>query len=118
MKSTLVIGASENTARYSNIAIKMLRDHHIETFGYGLKEGKVEDVEIFTDQRIVPIDTVSLYVGPNHQDPIKDYIYKLKPRRVIFNPGTENIEFERELNNRGIETEEACTLVLLSTNAY
>ncbi len=117
--TTLVIGASENPNRYSNMAIKMLRKHDYPVKALGLREGKVLDVEIkkpgfeFKD-----IDTVTLYVGPQNQPAYYDYILNLKPRRVIFNPGTENLAFEKALTNAGIETEQACTLVLLSTGAY
>lgn len=117
--TTLVIGASENPDRYSNMAIKMLRRYDFPVCAIGLREGKVLDVEIKKPgYKIENIDTVTLYVGPQNQAIYYDYILDLKPRRVIFNPGTENSAFEQALNNAGIETEEACTLVLLSTGAY
>jgi predicted CoA-binding protein len=117
-RTTLVIGASENPERYAYKAIKMLRAHQIETFAYGNKAGKVGDVDILTDQKMIAVDTVTLYLGPKNQESIKDYILGLKPRRVIFNPGTENPDWYPELSNYGIQYEEACTLVLLSTNSY
>jgi len=117
-KPTLVIGASENTERYSNKAMNMLLNHHHTVFGFGNKAGMVRDIEIFTEEKHVEVDTVTLYLSPKNQDSVKDYIFKLNPKRVIFNPGTENPEFENELNEKGISTEEACTLVLLQTNQY
>ncbi len=119
MKPTLVIGASENPERYSYKAIQMLLEHNQPVFGYGSKVGRVESVDIFTEQKMIEnIDTVTLYLGPKNQDSIKDYVLKLKPKRVIFNPGTENPEWYPVLESHGIFCEEACTLVLLSTNSY
>ena len=119
MKSTLVIGASENPERYSYKAIHMLRNHGHEVWAYGLKKGVVAGVEIMTEMNPVSIDTVTMYVGPQNQDEIlKKYIDTLHPRRVIFNPGTENRSFQSELEEKGILVEEACTLVLLQTGQY
>jgi predicted CoA-binding protein len=64
------------------------------------------------------IDTITLYIGPQHQPEWYDYIINLKPKRIIFNPGTENEEFEQLLEKNGIEVQEACTLVMLSIGAY
>jgi predicted CoA-binding protein len=117
--TTLVIGASENSDRYSNMAIKMLREYGYPVKAIGLREGKVLDVEIKKPGFVFEnIDTVTMYVGPQNQPTYYDYILQLKPRRVIFNPGTENDSFEQILNNAGIITEKACTLVLLRTGAY
>lgn len=116
---TLVIGASTNPNRYSNIAIKRLRDKGVPAVAIGLKKGKVLDVII--DDEKVPydtIDTVTLYLNSKRQVEYYDYIISLQPNRVIFNPGTENMELVRLLNDNNIEAEVACTLVLLSTNQY
>ena len=76
-------------------------------------------LDIITDKPgLQNIDTVTLYVGPDNQAPWIDYIISLKPKRIIFNPGTENIEFETLAESKGIEALEACTLVLLSINQY
>lgn len=118
-RNTLVIGASENTDRYSNMAIRRLRLMGYPVCAIGLRRGRVLDVEIqagrpgFTD-----IDTVSLYVAPARQGDLHDYVRGLKPRRVIFNPGTEDEYFENLLKADGVEVLEACTLVLLSTGQY
>jgi predicted CoA-binding protein len=64
------------------------------------------------------VDTITLYVGPQHQSEYFDYIVKTKPKRIIFNPGTENQELEELAEKNGIETMDACTLVLLSTGQY
>ncbi len=118
-KTTLVFGGSVKQDRYANKAIKMLTSKNVETKAFAIREGEVNDV-VF-DTELLPykdIDTVTLYINPKRQKAYYDYIVKLKPRRVIFNPGTENIEFIELLQNNGIEAEVACTLVLLSTNQY
>ena len=116
---TLVIGASENPTRYSNMAIRRLRSHQLPTHAIGLKPGKVEDVIIETGHpAFTDIDTVTLYIGPQHQDDIVSYVLSLQPRRVIFNPGTENSRFQKQLLDAGIQVEIACTLVLLGTGQY
>ncbi len=119
MKPTLVIGASENPERYSFKAINMLIDRDHKVFGYGIKSGNVRGVEFMTEFAPVKVDTVTMYVGAKNQDmDLRNYILSLKPNRVIFNPGTENPQWEAELNDYGIRTEEACTLVLLQTGQY
>lgn len=116
---TLVIGASLKSDRYSNKAILKLRANNIEVKALGVEEGKVLDVEISKDKLPYSnIDTVTLYVNPKIQKNYYEYVVSLKPRRVIFNPGTENAEFEKILNENSIATEIACTLVLLSTHQY
>ncbi len=116
---TLVIGASENPERYSNKAIRSLVDHNEEVVAIGLKKGNVAGIPFDADKKVFDdIDTVTLYVGPKNQAEYYEYILGLKPRRVIFNPGTENPEFIDKLSAAGIYTEIACTLVLLSTGQY
>jgi predicted CoA-binding protein len=118
-KVTLVVGASENTSRYSNIAIKRLLSHQLPVLAVGAKKGMVENVTIESDfSSFNNIDTVTLYVGPQNQEALIPQIIQLKPRRIIFNPGTENPAFAKVANENGIETEIACTLVLLSLNSY
>lgn len=120
-KITLVLGASVNTMRYSNLAIKKLRANNCVTFAIGAKIGKVMDVDIFTnkiDFKEQEIDTVTLYLNPKRQVEYYDYILALNPNRVIFNPGTENVSFFELLKANQIGFEQACTLVLLNTNQY
>ena len=119
MKKKLVIGASENPDRYAYKAIAALVAHGHEVKALGLKKGTVAGVEFDTEQLAYSaIDTVSLYVGPKNQSSYYDYIEQLNPKRVLFNPGTENADFQVRLQAKGIQVEEACTLVLLSTNQY
>jgi uncharacterized protein len=117
-KRTLVIGASENPERYSNIAINMLRDYKHAVVAVGNKTGKVRDVQIDREMPSFDIHTVTLYVSAKNQDDFIAPILALKPERVIFNPGTENTEFQELLNSHGIEPIEACTLVMLRTGQY
>jgi len=119
MKKTLVIGASENPERYSNKAIRALLSHNQEVVALGIKKGSVEGVDFHIEKEpFENIDTVTLYVGPRNQPEYYSYIIGLKPRRVIFNPGTENPEFMSQLNDAGIFPEVACTLVLLATGQF
>lgn len=119
MKKTLILGASTNPARYSFMAANRLIQHGHPIVLLGKKEGQVSDNQILTSKpEINDIDTVTLYIGPQHQPEWYDYILSLHPKRVIFNPGTENPEFENLLKQKGISAEEACTLVLLSIGSY
>ncbi|MBK5212747.1 MAG: CoA-binding protein [Flavobacteriaceae bacterium] len=119
MKKTLVLGASLNPSRYSNLAIKRLVNHGHTVEAIGLKKGTFAGVSISTEKKhFENIDTVTLYLNPKRQEEYYDYIVSLKPKRVIFNPGTENPEFYELLQKNNIETEVACTLVLLGTNQY
>ncbi|WP_439130545.1 CoA-binding protein [Polaribacter sp.] len=118
-KTTLVIGASTNPNRYSNIAIKRLLGKNVPTVALGLRKGKVLNVSIDIEKVAYKnVDTVTLYLNPTRQEEYYNYIISLIPRRVIFNPGTENMEFVKLLKENNIESEIACTLVLLSTNQY
>ncbi len=118
-KKTLVIGASTNPERYSFLAINMLLQYQHQVQAIGVKSGTVGSVEIHPEQiEVVDLDTVTLYVNPTLQKNYYNYILGLKPKRIIFNPGTENEEFELLAKANGIEALEACTLVLLRTNQY
>ncbi|MDB2385687.1 CoA-binding protein [Polaribacter sp.] len=118
-KKTLVIGASLKQNRYSNKAIKKLTENGQPTVAIGLKEGEVASVKIETQKIFFEeIHTITLYLNPKRQEEYYDYIISLKPKRVIFNPGTENFDFTKLLQKEGINYEFACTLVLLATNQY
>lgn len=115
----LVYGASTNPSRYAYIATELLLQHGQEVSLVGIKKGEVLGLTIQQDQPVLKdIDTVTLYVGPANQGGLLDYLMAVAPRRVIFNPGTENPVLERELEKVGIQTEEACTLVLLHTGQF
>ena len=119
VKKTLVFGASLKPYRYSHIAIRRLVEAGVETVAFGLKEGKVRGVPIRTTlEGIEEVHTLTLYMNPGRQKPFYEAILALHPKRVIFNPGTENPEFYHLLRENGIEVEVACTMVMLSMNAY
>jgi len=119
MKKTLVLGASPNPARYSNIAVHRLTRHGHEVVPVGVREGEIADIEIIKGRpELEDIDTITLYLNPKRQIEYYDYILGLKPKRIIFNPGTENPELSRLAREQGIETEIACTLVQLSIGEY
>ncbi len=119
MKKTLVIGASPNPLRYATKAVKRLREYDIEVVAIGKRETTIGDVEVITGTPPVEdIHTVTLYVGPDNQEPYIEYILSLKPKRIIFNPGTYNKDLEKKAEKAGIETIEDCTLVMLSMDEY
>ncbi|HTM97112.1 MAG TPA: CoA-binding protein [Pedobacter sp.] len=119
MKKTLIIGASPDPSRYSYKAAHMLKRFGHPIVNVGIKRGEVAGVEIERPTIIhYDIDTITLYIGPALQAQYHDYILQTNPKRVIFNPGTENSALERLLVQNNIEAIEACTLVLLSTGQY
>mgnify|MGYP005990661965 CR=1 FL=1 len=118
-KVTLVLGASLKENRYSHKAIKKLKANGIAVVGLGAVSGVVDNVIIESEKKLFKnIDTVTLYLNPKRQELYYEYIIDLQPRRVIFNPGTENLEFVKLLKENTIETKVACTLVLLNMNTY
>ncbi len=118
-KKTLVLGASENPSRYSFLAIRKLQAYNHPVVAIGRKEGKVGDVSITKEKKEEnDIDTITLYLNPTHQKEYYDYIMSLKPKRIIFNPGTENEELIEMAERKNIEPVIGCTLVMLSTGEF
>jgi predicted CoA-binding protein len=118
-KKTLVLGASDNPERYSYLAVNRLRDKGHPVIAIGKRNVKVADVEIETEKKdFSGIDTVTLYLSPDHQREYYNYIISLHPKRLIFNPGAENEELAALAKDNGIQPVEACTLVLLSTGQF
>lgn len=118
-KKTLVIGASENPARYSYKAIHKLRYYNHPVVALGKSKGETDGILIETGTpALTGIDTVTIYLNETNQRKLEDYILSLKPRRIIFNPGAENKQLKLRAEKEGIETEEACTLVMLSIGAF
>lgn len=117
-EQVLVLGATPNPARYSYKATIMLQQHGHRVVAFGIRKGKIGAVEITSKLPENGIDTVTLYVGPERQTDYYEYLLKLKPKRILFNPGTENQELVNLAQKQGIECEEACTLVLLSTGVF
>jgi uncharacterized protein len=119
LKKTLVLGASSNPSRYSYLAIKKLVANNHKVVAVGLKQAMVNNVPIVTNKpKEEDVDTVTLYLNPTNQIPYYDYILSLNPKRIIFNPGTENDELASMAEKNGIEVVDACTLVLLGTGQY
>ncbi len=117
--TTLVIGASEKTDRYANMAVRLLLKKGKKVVAIGNKSGNILDIPIHKEKvHLENIHTVTLYINPTIQTEYYDYILSLQPKRIIFNPGTENESFKKMADSAGIITEEACTLVLLNLNQY
>lgn len=115
-----ILGASKNTDRYSYLAFQMLRDYGHNPFPVAPKFTELEGVKTYATLKDIPdkIDTLTMYVSPDISTNLKADILALKPRRVIFNPGSENPTLQDELKKSGLEVEEACTLVLLRTKQF
>lgn len=119
MRKVIVLGASPNPNRYAYKATEKLLDAGFEVVPIGIREGSIKGVEIITEKvKYGDVDSITLYLSPKHQEEWKQYIIDLNPKRVIFNPGTENAAFAKELEKSGIVWEEACTLVLLSLDRF
>jgi predicted CoA-binding protein len=116
----VIVGASDNPERYSHRALLLLRQHGHEVVPVHPKLAQIEGVPVVADLSAIsgPVDTVTMYVGPAISAGLGDKLAALKPRRVIFNPGTENAVLEQQLSAAGIICEEACTLVLLNTGQF
>lgn len=118
-KKTLILGASTNPDRYAYLAAQRLTQHGHPIVNVGIKSGEVAGVPIEPAEKLhSDIDTITLYIGAQNQPAYYDYILNTHPKRIIFNPGTENPELEAKAKEKGIETLEACTLVMLSTGQY
>lgn len=118
-KKTLVLGASANPSRYSFMAMNRLKAHRHPVLAVGRRQDEVGGIQISkAPVQEEGVDTVTLYLNPTHQQEYYDYILGLQPKRIIFNPGTENPELMKMAKERGIEPVVACTLVMLATGQY
>lgn len=118
-KPTAIIGATPKPERYAYLATSKLKKYGHSVYPVGIQSGEIEGESILTDKpQLQDIHTVTLYVGPQNLTSWEDYILSLNPKRIIFNPGTENPDFEKKATEKGIECLEACTLVMLSTDQY
>lgn len=116
---TLVLGASTNPGRFSYLAIKSLVGKNVEVVAIGSREGEVEGIPITTARhKHNDIHTITLYLNPSNQVDYLDYILSLNPKRIIFNPGTENGELLKLARSHGIEVVFDCTLVMLKNGRY
>jgi len=119
MKKTLVLGASARPNRTSNIAVERLLVAGHPVIPVARIGGEIDGIPIQTDRPFHDdIHTITLYLRPETQKEFYDYILKLKPERLIFNPGTENSELMQLAKENGIHTETACTLVMLAMGSY
>jgi len=116
-----VLGASPNPERYSNMAVRLLVEHGHEVVPVNPAQTEIEGLDVvktLDELDAGDIDTVTVYVGARHSDPLRERLVALRPRRVIFNPGAENPDLVSALESAGVEVQEACTLVLLRTGAF
>jgi predicted CoA-binding protein len=121
LKKTVLVGATPNQTRYAYLAATMLAEYDHETVLLGIKKGEIDGnkiLDIREKPAIADVDTITLYIGPHRQSEWYDYLLGLKPKRIIFNPGTENNEFETLAKKQGIETLGACTLVMLRSRQF
>lgn len=121
MKKTLLVGATSNPERYACMAARMLNEYGHEFVPIGIKTGTVLEKEILNLREkpsVKDIDTITLYIGPQNQPEWYAYLLSLKPKRIIFNPGTENGVFEKMAEDQHIEVVEGCTLVMLRSGQY
>jgi len=121
MKKTVVLGASPDASRYSNLASRMLDSAGFEFVPVGIRKGIINGKKILDlrdKPKIEDVHTVTMYMNPKNQKVWYDYILDLDPKRIIFNPGTENFELAKLAKSKGIETEFACNLVLVQTGQF
>jgi predicted CoA-binding protein len=120
-KLTVVFGASPNPTRYAYLAAERLKQHHVPFKLLSIKKGELFGqpfLDIKQKPNIENVDTITLYVGAAHLKEWEEYILELKPNRIIFNPGTENMELAKVAQENGIETVFGCTLVMLGTGQF
>lgn len=119
-QTVVVVGASSKPDRYSNRAVRLLLQYGHEVLPVNPAETSIEGLVVLPELSQIhgPVDTVTLYISPNRSSALADDLVSLRPGRVIFNPGAENPQLRTMLEERGICTEEACTLVLLNTNQF
>lgn len=119
MKKTLVLGASPNPIRFSHKAVKSLVRHGFDVVPLGIRKGDIMWQKIVIGKPLLEdIHTVTLYLNPNNQKEYYDYILELAPKRIIFNPGSENQELIELAMKNNIEVSIACTLIMLNSNKY
>jgi len=119
MRKTLVLGASLKPNRFSNKAVRELRMYHVPQVAVGLREGTIGDVPVVTGcPQADDIHTITMYIGPARQPFYYEYIFSLNPRRIIFNPGTENPELKELAEKRNIEVVTECTIVMLELGLF
>ena len=120
-KKTVILGATTNPARYAYFAAERLTKSQHEIVPIGIKKGEVfgKDILDLREKPVVKdVDTITMYVGPQNQKEWEEYILSLNPKRIIFNPGSENSDLAKKARDKGTEVLEACTLVMLGSDQY
>jgi hypothetical protein len=119
MIHVVVLGASPDPGRYSYRAVRQLVKRNYEVVAIGKKKGLIGDILIETGQPpIQDVHTILIYLSPHHQGEIFDYVLSLRPKRVIFNPGTESPEFEEILISHNVEVVHDCSLVMMAMDRF
>lgn len=115
-----ILGASDNPDRYAYKAFKMLQEYGHTPIPVSPKLEMIENFKVYTQLSDIPekVDTLTMYVNAGVSTSLREEILKLKPSRVIFNPGSENPALIADLHAAGIKVEQACTLVLLRTRQF
>ena len=118
-KKTVVLGATPNPSRYAYLATNRLKEYNQPVVPVGIRQGEIGGTEILQGTPpIEEVDTVTLYLGAPRQKQYYEYILSLEPKRIIFNPGTENPELVQLAKEQGIESVRGCTLVMLAVGDY
>ncbi|MFK7921130.1 MAG: CoA-binding protein [Bacteroidia bacterium] len=121
-KSTLILGASPKPSRYAYLASERLQEEGHEVIALAKRQGDSAGIPIHDNRDTLALpqdlDTVTLYLNPQRQQEYYEWLLAIKPKRVIFNPGTENKELADKLREAGIEPVYACTLVMLASRMY
>jgi len=120
-RRVLIVGATPNNSRYAYLAAKMFSEREFDFVPIGIKKGEVFGKSILNlrdKPKLENIDTITLYIGLDHQEEWIDYLLELKPNRIIFNPGAENPDFAKKVRANGVEVLNACNLVMLSTGQF
>ncbi len=117
MEKMVVLGASPNPMRFSHKVVRSLLRQHYDVIAVGYREGRIENIEILTGKpEIKDVHTILLYIGTRHQAEYYDYILSLHPKRIIFNPGTENEELKNLALENNIEVKNDCALLMLGSD--
>ncbi|MGL1893920.1 MAG: CoA-binding protein [Spirochaetaceae bacterium] len=120
METVAVLGASNKEDRYSNMAVKLLTSYKHDVLPVHPTISEIDGIKVYSDLDSIKdkVDTLSLYLNPKYVDANLDGIFRLKPKRVIFNPGTESAHAIKSLKDEGIDVVIGCTLVMLKTDQF
>jgi predicted CoA-binding protein len=121
MKETVaILGASDDPSRFAFKAKKMLESYEHKTILVNPKLSSIDGETVYAKVSDIKesVDTLTMYVGAKISDTLIDDILKLHPKRVIFNPGSENLNLENKLKMADIEVVEDCTLVMLQARRF